>query len=699
MFEYHNNILAVQAGFVYNKPFYDRILKLEKDLRGYIKRGEDDIVEEIELEIEVFKKRYKRDPKTFLTIFNYKAKKKRGQIKSLTTGGNGRTALVEWDSLPLQTRERIIEEVGYDPANKTKDKTFKDYIVYDQEAFDFYSTYTKSNGENLSQKQIESWTSRASIFNGVQTLLKERESKRSAFGKSQATLWKNIAKAIADLSDDSHKLPKNHRRLKQAFDKYNAEGYIGLVHGGIENDNSQKIKGEIADWLLAQYCLPNKMVIPVIMQKYTLVAEKEGWPTLSEQAVWLWLEKPEIKRKWVLARDGKEEYMRQFGHFIKRKKAEWFPNAYWAIDGSKLDWVHYWDNVQKMAAQLKIDIVIDIFSEKIIGWSYSDTENQQDHFKAIKMAVNNAGAKPYLFTYDHQSGHKTETMQELYDKVVASKGGVHYPHRAKKHNSPVEDIFRRLQQQVVNQFWWSDKQSPTVRTQNNKPNIEFIQENKHLLKSKEELLKAWEVCVKLWNEAKHPKHQELTRSEVFEMDAPMREEVNLMDMVDMFWITKPKPITYKRGGIELKFKQGKTINTFEYEVLNNSGLIDIRFRERHVGNKFIVKYDPEFLNDFIQLFAKDASGNLTFVANAQPKREHEVVPVLMKEGDKEAWRKDYDVTDLELQRDLKAIEELRKRTGITPEKMIEEQELMIKLGGDLPKEERTDLESSYLHGF
>jgi hypothetical protein len=65
----------------------------------------------------------------------------------------------------------------------------------------------------------------------------------------------------------------------------------------------------------------------------------------------------------------------------------------------------------------------------------------------------------------------------------------------------------------------------------------------------------------------------------------------------------------------------------------------------------------------------------------------------MKEGDKEQWYEDFKIRDEEFARDMAELEALRSRTGITPEKLIEDQELMIKFGGDIPKDTRSDVEA------
>ncbi len=655
MFQYYNNILCVQGRWLY---------------------GEGNIV----------------------SSNNYKRLTQRGWLQVIRRGGNGRTALVSYDSIPERFKKVIVDNFG-DPRETTKQSRLKDNLVTDIKAAEYFRGYTLDNGSALPEKNINEYLANATILNALHKILNET---RSVRGKVK-NVWNNSAEVIQKLPKHTypHSLPKNVQSLKRKYAAYLAKettkkipriGYESLIHAGFCNNNTKKIKGNIADWWLAMYSLPNKMKVPMIMEQYEAIKEEKDFPSLTTEVVNKWLHQPEIERQWVLGRHGKEEWKNRFGHYIKRKRDNWFPNTYWAIDGSKIDWVHYEDNTLGMAGKLKIDPVVDVFSEKIIGWSFSETEDHVDHFTALKMAVNNTSARPYLFTYDNQSGHKMARMQELYSGIIAKNGGVHYPNKARSHNSPVENIFNRLQQQVLNVMWWSDKQSPTVRTMDNKPNWDFIKANKHLLKTKEDLIKAWEMCVKIWNEAPHPKFKEMSRNEVFAMEAPMREEVSLLDNIDLFWIFN-KGRRYDRGGIELEVAKVK----YQYEVLGNDNRIDLEFRRKYVGKKLLVKYDPDHLNDFVCQYDVDEQGNKVFVANAQPKRAHESILVLIQEGDKSAWQEDYSVTDLELDRDTHALNKLRERTGITPEKLIEQQSLMLKMGGDLPKEERLKLDSELVY--
>ena len=104
---------------------------------------------------------------------------------------------------------------------------------------------------------------------------------------------------------------------------------------------------------------------------------------------------------------------------------------------------------------------------------------------------------------------------------------------------------------------------------------------------------------------------------------------------------------------------------------------------------------------FIQLYELTPDKQKIFVANAEPKRKQVNIPILMDEIDKKIWGMDHKVRDHEYERDLAAGEALRKRTGITLEKMIEEQDLDIKFKGSAPKKQAIalDAEEEILHRF
>ena len=610
----------------------------------------------------------------------------RNQIKRLTKGGNGRKALVAYESIPDRFKKIIREKVG-DPYASVKNIVFGDYMDWDHNAEHYFRDYLLDNGQHLPEEKQKEYTHQAIMFNAVKHIATNVVVQKRFGGKKQ--MWDRMLEAIGNLPENwLHTRYKNVLSFKRAVKKYEDEGYSSIVSGKWMNSNPSKIVDDVADFIMSQYCLPIKYTITEVLRIYESVREAKGWKQLSERSIGAWLDKTEQKRIWMLARDGKDEYMKHFGHTVSRNRTQWFPNAWWAIDGTKLDLVHFANNSQKMAAELKINVVFDVYSERIIGWDIAYSENHASHFRAIKAAVNESGCRPFLFTYDKQSGHTSTKMQDLYDKLPA-KGGTHYSHKVGRKSSPAEQIFNRLQQQVISKMWFSDKQGIKVRTATNKPNTDFIVEYKSALPTVDEFNKIFSALVNKWNAGKQ-ENWTINRNQMYAQATEHREEINLMDQLSMFWIDETKSKKYYAHGMPLTVEG----QDYLYEVYDETNNVDLEFRRKYVGENLIVRYDPERLDDFIGLYELTPSGEKRFIAYAQSKRMHESIPVLMKENSKSLLLQDIEVRNAELQRDHEAYERLINRTGITRESMIEEQELMIKFQGVVPKQEQMETDKS-----
>lgn len=616
---------------------------------------------------------------------NYKWMCSQGKIKKLTIGGNGRKALVAFESLPEKFK-KAVREVAGDPYANAKKIIFADYITWDHEAESFFKAYLLDNGSNLPEEKIQEYTHQAVIFNTVRHIATSVVTQKRFGGKK--LMWDRMLSAMQSLPETwLHTRYKNVLSFKRAFNRYQEDGYGSIVSGKFLNSNANKIVDDVADWILAQYSLPIKYTISEVHALYESIREAKGWKSLTERAIGLFLERAENKRIWILARDGRDEYMKSFGHTVTRKRNEWFPNAWWAIDGTKLDLVHFANNKQKMAAELKINVVFDVYSEKIIGWDIAYQENHASHFRAIKMAVNEAGCRPFLFTYDKQAGHTAKRMQDLYDRLPAP-GGTHYSHKVGRKSSPAEQIFNRLQQQVISKMWFSDKQGIKVRKATNRPNVDFIVEYKEALPTIEQFQKIFEALVNKWNAGKQ-EDWTISREQRFNESTEHRAEIDMMDQLSLFWIDETKPKKYYAHGLPLTV-EGKD---YLFEVYNADGTVDLEFRRKWVNEKLIVRYDPEYLNDYVALYELTPSGEKRFITYAQKKRAHESIPVLFAENSKQQLNMDIQVRDLEYKRDMEAYERLVERTGISREKVIEDQELFIKLQGHMPKEEQQLVDS------
>jgi hypothetical protein len=619
---------------------------------------------------------------------NYKLLVHRGHLNKVRRACKSVGALIDFDSIAREDiKEKIVELAG-DPRKVSVRNELQELITSDGAAAQFYAEYRKPSGEPLTAEERNKYTTTAEVLNAIEVFY-NKLAKQRQMGQASMKQWQIISDAVNQLTGLHHRVPGSYRRVKEMFDNYKRAGYETLIHGAIGNDNRTLIQGEMASWWLGNYSLPNKPTVPMVMELYNRIREQHQWPKITEAAIILWLNKPENKRVWTLGRHGKEQYEKNFGYSLKRSKSNWFPNCYWAIDGSKLDWIHVYDEARGMAAKLKLNILVDVYSEVILGYSYSMTENHTDHFRALKMALTTSECRPYLITHDNQSGHKSARMKELYAAVVAKQGGAFYSHQAYRSSNPVEQILGRFQQQRLNQLWFSDKQSIKSRKADSHVNLDFINENKHKLYTVEQLLKFLEHEIKMWNESTHPHFKAESRNEVYTNHKQThQEQIDILDMCEMFWLNETKEITYRPEGIKMNLKG----DILYFEVFTADNAIDLDFRQKYVGEKFIIRYDPELMDKGVQLWKKSNNG-ITFIATAQPKRQHESIPVLMKEGDKVQQMADFQVTQMEMARDMALLERLRKETGITPERLIEEQELAMKGMAKLPKDERSALES------
>jgi hypothetical protein len=337
-------------------------------------------------------------------------------------------------------------------------------------------------------------------------------------------------------------------------------------------------------------------------------------------------------------------------------------------------------------------VVFDVYSEKIVGYYCGlDHENFTQHFSALKMAVSETQLKPALITYDGQGGHKMQEMQDLYDRLVTSNGGEHYKHRANEHGSPAEGLFARFQQQVLNQVWWSDKQAVTVRKEDSRPNTDFVKKYRHKLKQPQELIEAFAYYVEKWNEAEHPKFKGESRNQVAEHEIKFKlDKITELDMISMFWITSKKPLTYTNTGITPTIRN----KDYHFEVYDADGNVDIDFRDKYTGCKFHYQYDPNQLDNYIRLYLRLPNGSVKYIADAQPIKKVRNILALMNDHDRNRKHKMMHVRDQELARVKRDLEALKQRTGITEEKLIEDQELELKFRGKVPKKARAEAEAT-----
>jgi hypothetical protein len=223
-----------------------------------------------------------------------------------------------------------------------------------------------------------------------------------------------------------------------------------------------------------------------------------------------------------------------------------------------------------------------------------------------------------------------------------------------------------MQQGVMRDRWFFTGQNITTKSLNSRPNLDFIEANRHRLPSMEEAMRCAGEDIQRWNNMPHPKTG-MARIAMYEVSVnPQASPLDFIDMVELFWHTTQRQLTYRNDGITMDVGGQR----LQYEVYGSDGMPSLDFIHRWTNAKFTAKYDPEDLSS-LRLYKEDASGSLRYVAQAETKRSYARAVVDLQAGERGeiatlmALRKAQEElakSDLEL---------LRNQSGIDPDTLVE----------------------------
>ena len=588
MFEYHQNTLCVQSAWI------------------------------IESEI--------------LSPANLKSDRKRGYAKPARIGGNGRTALIEFESLRPTVKEKIAALVGGNPYENAKHQSFTDKIIYNQIAVDFFNEHRFGKNESIPEDTKKKYLLESSILKAIQTTI--NQSKYKITKRKKAKQWEVITDIVKTLPSHiyPHSLPNHPRRLQEKYENFIKNGYESLIHKNFCNDNSEKLNEHSKLWVLARWMdqVNRCTSLAQLLIEYNHRAEEKNWKKLvTEETLRNYLDRDEVKCLWWGKRNGDASAKEKFGYSHKTILPA-MRDSLWYSDGTKLNLYYQYPFTDKNGkttmkiGTTKVYEVIDTYSEVLLGYHVSDSEDFQAQYFAYKMAIKISGHKPYEIKFDNQSGHKKLENGGFLSKIariaVSTK-----PYNGK--SKTIESIFGRFQMQFMNQDWISTGQNITTKKIESKANPEFSALNKQDFPTKEGVIEKYIEMRNKWNNAPHPKTG-ISRLEMYNNSVnPETPELKLWDMVDLFWIERPKEVMYTPSGLE--FTEAKV--KYSYSIYGPDNEIDMLWHRRNIDNSFIIKFDPEDMS-MIYLYRKTPKG-LQFVTEARTKTEIHRATQEQKEGE------------------------------------------------------------------
>lgn len=514
-----------------------------------------------------------------------------------------RRVLIQYNSLKDKYKDLVIAKYG-DPYTYMADSNIKQYLNSDANARLFFENYRLADGKGLPENTKIAYV-KASEWLNMLLDVSQTKQKLNRIGLNKSKFWETACKII---QAEGIQLPTAYTRLLNKMNEYKATGYSVLVSKKFSNTNSEKISHAAGDWLIAQYSMPT-VSYAILFLQYNKAASENGWKILkSQRSLEIYLNLPEVKAQWYGARHGFRKANTKYAYKMHTIKPT-MRDTIWNGDGTKLNY-YYLDEKNKMKADCTVYEVIDEYSEVLLGYSIGKSEDFIIQYHAYKMAMQFSGHQPFQIKYDGQGGHKKLQTEGFMTKIsrVGFKSQPYSPQSKK-----IESIFGRFQNQYLKRDWFYTGANITAKKTDSRANIEFILKNKSKLPDYNQICTVYKARRDEWNNAPHPHIAGKTRLQVYnESVNPETPVIDMLQMVEMFWMTNPKEVTYYTSGLTMTVANKK----YEYEVLTEDNQPDIEFRRKYIDAKFVVKYDPADMTH-VRLYQNSSAG-LQFVNIAQP---------------------------------------------------------------------------------
>ena len=533
----------------------------------------------------------------------YKWNARQHHIRVVRRGGNGRTALVDYQSMSPAIKRRITEVLGCEPTEAIKKTSLlldvirnREAQCKDMEAGAYYGTITDKSGRLLAEEKVSKLYNGARILNAISDCLEMVEA-AATMRKQRFSIQREFEKFSYNLSQELNELypnslPLNSRRLLDKWKEYKECGYDALVHGltGKEGNRKGALSEEDARGLAA------------VISELSAQGNKLSDVTVAELLAHAGLKVSsrrvqEIRTKNNLINKAQREGVKNFRNTelmqVDRIRPSQ-PMLMWCSDG--WDAELYYRNEKSRFNRLTIVVVTDCYNDYPMGYAIGDRENGELIIEAYKNALRHAEELfgMAVMPYQIQSDNYAKSMLTPYYTAICKAYTPAAVGNAK--SKPIEQYFRTLQSRLAIYPNYSGH-NITAKKQ---PNDEFTNSWSAAFPDRDGVIMQLHSLMSMEREAK--------RAALMEAWAERNEaKVVMLDRVQYLMqfgeVSRGNMLT--PNGIKL-IRDSKE---YKYECR------DIRMREQR-GERWRIHYD---LGDMNQVVAVSEDGRSRFLMEAKKK--------------------------------------------------------------------------------
>lgn len=544
-----------------------------------------------------------------------------GKVERVRRGCNGTPALFAVDSLPFKYKTEVYRRFP-DMKAQAESKPFIESIEPDGAALNFYETYPLGDGKFLPTEKQTEYANNAAILNAFRVVLERSNSQRTRQSHkriNKTEFWRKAAQALPRIADKfPHSLPENPRRLQEKFNQYQREGYAVLITGKYGKRNAAKIDDDVKESLLVRLISDARNLDNAqIARLYNMVAELQGWDTITPSAVGVWRNKFDLVTAG--GRLGETRFRNQKSMQVKRSRPT-LPLLYWTMDGWTAELLYQKTEerngrtVTTYTNRLTLVVVLDPCLNYPVGYAIGERENPELIKAALRNAANHTAelfGRRYRVNQLQSDNYGRGNLTPIYE-VMGEKYTPARAHNAKA--KVIEPFFgyfnKKYCQLCVN---WSG--FGITSNKNLQPNSEFLNKHRHSFPTADECRQQLTAFVERERAEK--------REQYVKLFAELPEERRLPLSDEQYLLTFGAETGYQNAieGTGLRPTIGGIKR--DYDCFNP------KFREyAHV--RWAVKYDP---NNLDHVLAVNEDGSLRFMLE----RKH-VQPMALadrREGDAE----------------------------------------------------------------